>query len=146
MPYFTYDTSVIISRKPAILPGRPSLLLSAVVLMELMGSVRDQSELRIYEHLFRDYSRDNTLIVPNDEDWLHASKVLYWLNQGRRRVGGGKLSKLGPGASQRVAMDALIATSARRWKATIVTDNWNDFSAIRRFCDVKIVKASQFFK
>jgi predicted nucleic acid-binding protein len=47
---------------------------------------------------------------------------------------------------QRLALDALIAASARRWKATVVTENWNDFAAIRRFCNVRILKASEFFE
>jgi len=44
-----------------------------------------------------------------------------------------------------MALDTLIATSARRWKATVVTDNWTDFKAIQYYCDVKIVKGSDFF-
>lgn len=39
MPYFTYDTSVIISRKLRRLDGMPGkFLMSAIVLMELTGS------------------------------------------------------------------------------------------------------------
>ena len=147
MPYFTYDTSVIISRKLFAPPAKSTnFLMSAVVLMELSASAQDNSELKIYERLFRDYQRDDSLIVPNEDDWLLASKVLYWLTQGRRRVNKGRLPRLAPGVSQRLALDALIAASARRWKATVVTENWNDFAAIRRFCNVKVVKASEFFK
>ena len=147
MPYFTYDTSVIISRKLIAPPARTSnFLMSAVVLMELSASARDKSELKIYQGLFRDYQRDKSLIASNEDDWLLASKVLYWLAQGRRRVRRGRLPRLAPGVSQRLALDALIATSARRWKATVVTENWNDFAAIRRFCNVKLLKASAFFK
>ena len=147
MPYFTYDTSVIISGKLVVPPARSSnFLMSAVVLMELSASARDNSELKIYEGLFRDYGQDNSLIVPNGDDWLLASKVLYWLSQGRRRVCKGRLRRLAPGVAQRLALDALIAASARRWKATVVTENWNDFAAIRRFCNVKVLKASEFFR
>ena len=147
MPYFTYDTSVIISRKLIAPPARTSnFLMSAVVLMELSASARDKSELKIYQGLFRDYQRDKSLIASNEDDWLLASKVLYWLAQGRRSVSRGRLPRLAPGVSQRLALDALIATSARRWKATVVTENWNDFAAIRRFCNVKVLKASAFFK
>jgi hypothetical protein len=35
--------------------------------------------------------------------------------------------------------------SARRWKAQIVTENWADFKAIQRYCNIKVVRASQFF-
>jgi len=145
MPYFTYDTSLIISRKPTLVPGKFSnFLWSAVVFMELTASAKDDSQRKIYERLFRQYSEDNCLIVPNESDWLLASKVLYLLSQGRRRSHKGKLKRLQPGASQRMALDVLIAVSARRWKATVVTENWQDFKAIQRYCNTKIVKASEF--
>lgn len=147
MPYFTYDTSVIISRKPILDPGQSSSFLwSAVVLMELTASAKDESQRKIYERLFRQYSEDNSLIIPNEDDWLLASKVLYLLSQDRRRSHRGKLKKLHPGASQRMALDALIAVSARRWRATVVTENWDDFKAIERYSKTKIVKPSAFFR
>ena len=147
MPYFTYDTSVIISRRLVAPPAKTNnFLMSAVVLMELSASARDNSQLKIYESLFRDYGRDNSLIVPNEDDWLFAGKVLYWLTQDRRRTGKGRLPRLAPGVSQRLALDALIAASARRWRAQVVTENWNDFAAIKRFSNVSVLKASEFFK
>ena len=44
-----------------------------------------------------------------------------------------------------MALDVLIAVSARRWKAAVVTENWLDFKAIQRYCNVTIIKASTFF-
>lgn len=144
MPYFTYDTSVIISRKVTDLPG--SFLMSAVVLMELTASARDDAQRKVYERLFRQYSEDNSLIVPDENDWLLASRILFWLAQSRRRSLKGKLKRLGVGASQRMALDVLIAVSARRWRATVVTENWDDFKAIQRYCNTKVVRASDFFR
>jgi predicted nucleic acid-binding protein len=147
MPYFTYDTSVIISRKPTTLPGISSTFLwSAVVLMELAASARDDSQRKVYEQLFRQYQDDNSLIIPSEDDWLLACKVLYWLTQSRRRSLKGKLKRLPTGASQRMALDVLIAVSARRWRATVVTENWDDFKAIQRYCNTKVVRASDFFR
>lgn len=147
MPYFTYDTSVIISRKPILHPGKSSgFLWSAVVLMELTASAKDDSQRKIYDRLFRHYSEDNSLIIPNEDDWLLASKVLYLLSQDRRRRHRGTLKRLHPGASQRMALDVLIAVSARRWRATVVTENWDDFKAIERYSKTKVVKASAFFR
>jgi len=147
MSYFTYDTSVIISKKLDDLPGRASsFLLSAVVLLELSASAKDQTQRKLYEQLFQTYRCDNTLIVPNEDDWLFASKVLYWLTQDRRKGSGGKLEKLLPGNSQRMALDVLLAVSARRWKTAVVTENWKDFKSIQRFCNVQIVKSSLFFR
>lgn len=144
MSYYTYDTSTIIARGVISLPD--SFLLSAVVLLELMASAKDTSQQKVYEKLYRDYRSDNSLIVPVAEDWLLASKVLYWLGQGRRRSTGGRLLRLKPGASQRMALDSILAASARRWKATVVTENWDDFKAIQRYCNVRIVRGSDFFK
>ena len=146
MPYFTYDTSVVISKRVTLPDNSSNFLISSVVLLELMASASDDSRRRFYERVYTDYQRDNSLIVPNEDDWLLASKVLYWLSQGRRRVYKGRLPRLAPGVSQRLALDALIAASARRWRATVVTENWNDFAAIKRFCNVRVLKASEFFE
>jgi hypothetical protein len=95
-----------------------SLAKSKAVVSEtkLSASAKDKTQRKVYEQLFRDYSRDKSLIVPNEEDWLLASKVLYWLTQNRRRSGDGKLRKLQPRVSQRMALDAVLAVSARRWE------------------------------
>src|SRR5262245_65013990 len=76
---------------------------------------------------FDSIKRTISLIVPNDEDWLLASKILFLLTNHRRRSEHGRLKRLPPGASQRLALDVLIAVSARRWKAQVVTENWSDF-------------------
>ncbi|MGH9875154.1 MAG: hypothetical protein ACRD9S_22085 [Pyrinomonadaceae bacterium] len=147
MPHFTYDTSVIISRRPKLLPVKfGNFLWSAVVLTELMAGARDESQRKAYEQLFRKYDENSCLMTPNEDDWLFAGKVLYLVTQDRRRSQGGKLKRLHPGASQRMALDVLIAVSARRWKATVVTENWQDFKAIQRYCKAKCVKASEFLK
>jgi predicted nucleic acid-binding protein len=145
MPYFTYDTSVLIARKVTDLTSMPrGFLMSAVVLMELLAGASDHSLRKFYEQAFRYYQKEKSLIVPTDEDWLLASKILYLLSHGRRHKG--KLKQLPPGASQRLALDALIAVSARRWKAQVVTENWSDFKAIQRYCNATIIKAANFFR
>jgi predicted nucleic acid-binding protein len=147
MPYFTYDTSVMISRPLFELRLRTKgLVLSSVVLLEMMASATDDSRRKVYEGLFQDYGQDESLIVPNEADWLLASKILYWLSRRRRRIDGGRLRQLAPGMSQRMALDALIAVSARRWEAAVVTENWEHFKAIQYFCGVKLIKASDFFR
>jgi predicted nucleic acid-binding protein len=147
MPYFTYDTSVIISRKIFALQDMPkNFLMSAIVLMELTASAKDQSRRKSYEQAFRQFQQNDLLIVPNAEDWLLAAKIIFLLTESRRREYRGRLKRLPPGASQRLALDVLIAVSARRWRAQVVTDNWADFKAIQRYCNATIIKAAQFFK
>jgi predicted nucleic acid-binding protein len=147
MPYFTYDTSVIISRKLSVFGRMPqNFLMSAVVLMELTASAEDDSRRKFYEQAFREHQENNSLIIPTAEDWLLTSKILYLLSHVRRRDQKGKLKQLPPGTSQRLALDVLIAVSARRWKAHVVTENWTDFKAIQRYCNTTVIKASTFFR
>lgn len=146
MAYFTYDTSVCISRKLTDFTKMPqSFRLSAVAMMELIAGARDDSFRKFYEGTFAQYEKTNLLIIPNGDDWVLASKILYLLTHARRRSHKGKLRRLPPGAAQRMAFDVLIAVSARRWKAAVVTENWVDFKAIQPYCNVAIVKASTFF-
>ena len=147
MPYFTYDTSVCIARNLTDFQKMPqNFRLSAIVMMELMAGDPNESRRKFFEEVFRQFQKDNLIIVPNADDWLLAAKVLQLLTHARRRLQKGKLRELPPGASQRLALDVLIAVSARRWKAQVVTENWSDFKAIQRYCNATIVKAAQFFR
>jgi predicted nucleic acid-binding protein len=146
MAYFTYDTSVCISRKITDFDKMPdNFRMSAVVLMELITGAHDESRRKFYEKVFWRYQKSELLIVPDVSDWLVAAKILFLLTHARKRAQKGKLQKLPPGASQRLALDVLIAVSARRWKAQVVTENWTDFKAIQRYCNATIIKAAQFF-
>jgi predicted nucleic acid-binding protein len=147
MPYFTYDTSVCIARNLFDFKRMPqNFRLSAVVMLELMAGDPDESRQKFFREVFLRFEQDNLIIVPTVDDWLFAARVLHLLTQGRRRLQKRGLSKLPAGASQRLALDVLIAVSARRWKAQVVTENWADFKAIQRYCNTTIIRAAQFFK
>lgn len=139
----TYDTSIFVSYKPELPSG---LLMSAVVIQELSASSNDDSELKYWLAVRRAFEKEDRLIVPSAEDWELAGKILYWLAKGRKKKAGGKSPPLIPGATQRMALDALIAVSARRAKATVVTANWKDFDAIQKYCkDFKFIKGEDYF-
>jgi predicted nucleic acid-binding protein len=92
MAYFTCDTSVLISRRLTNFHEMPPrFLMSAVVQMELMAGAEDDARRKFYERAFRQYQRDNSLIVPNDDDWLLASKILYMLTHARKRSQKGEI-------------------------------------------------------
>ena len=146
MAYFTYDTSVCISRNIDFQKMPQDFLLSAVVMMELMAGDPNESRRKFFAEVFRKFQKENLIIVPNDDDWLLTANVLHLLTHARWRLHKGKLQRLPPGASQRLALDVLIAVSARRWKAQVVTENWADFKAIQRYCNTTIVRAATFFK
>ena len=145
MAYFTYDTSVLVSRRWEDFRRGKHLLFSSVALLELIASAVDDTRRKEHEATFREYQENSALIVPNDSDWLLASKILFWLSQRRRKINHGKLRRLPSGASQRMALDVLLAVSARRRQAAVVTENWFDFKLIQNFCDVRVIKASDFF-
>jgi predicted nucleic acid-binding protein len=144
MPVYTFDTSVVIAYRVRELPAH--FLLSAVVVAELTAGAPDDSTRKDYEAMRRRYGNGGGLIVPTDDDWLTASRILFWLSRGRKKSAGGKTAKLIPGASQRMFLDALIAVSARRAGATVVSNDYEDFKAIQYYCPVKLLRGSDFFK
>jgi len=86
MPYFTYDTSVFIARKLFNFYELPrNFRMSAVVQMELMAGARDRSRRKLYEDAFLQYRKDNSVIIPNEDDWFLAGKILYLLTQARKQ-------------------------------------------------------------
>lgn len=142
MPKYTFDTSFLIANRLSEIPG--NFLLSDVVALELIAAATDQSEFKVYHQLRKSYSDSSFLITPNTDDWLMAGKILYWLEQGVRKKNRGKATPKKPGATQRMALDVLLAVSARRHRVTVVTDNWRDFNAIKYYCDFSLVKGAEF--
>ncbi|MGH9942141.1 MAG: hypothetical protein ACRD9R_07275 [Pyrinomonadaceae bacterium] len=67
MPKVTFDTSVFITYKPAVLPA--GFLMSAVVIQELTSGALDKSDVQRLEAMWRAHEKANTLLVPTGEDW-----------------------------------------------------------------------------
>jgi len=110
MPIHSFDTSVVIAYRVRELPAR--FLLSAVVLAELTAAAPDDSTRKDYAAMRRRYGKLGALVVPTDDDWLTASRILFWLSRGRKKRAGANRPKLIPGASQRAFFDDLIAVRA----------------------------------
>jgi predicted nucleic acid-binding protein len=143
MPRVTFDTSVIIAYKMTDVPE--NFMLSAVVIGELIAGASDDSKRKEYEAIRRDHEKNDTLFVPTAEDWLFASRILFWLTRKRKKQAGGQTPPLKVGASQRMMMDALIAVSARREDVVVVTEDWDDYKAIQYYCKVKLKRGSDYF-
>lgn len=139
----TFDSSIIIAYKVKSVPER--YLWSAVVLAELSASANDDSVRKAHEATRHAYEQKGKLIVPTTEDWLLASRILFWLTRGRKQRAGGKAPPQKAGASQRMMLDALIAVSTRRVGATLVTNDYDDFKAIQHYCPVKLRRGSDYF-
>lgn len=143
MPRVTYDTSVFIAYKPAELPA--GFLMSAVVLQELAAGADDKSELQRLDAARRGFEKAGTLLVPTGEDWWLAGKGLNSLLRGLKSKRGGLTPKLPAAEKQRIIRDVLIARTARRAGALLVTDNVSDFKLINRFCAVRVAPGRQYF-
>jgi predicted nucleic acid-binding protein len=144
MPLYTFDSPVIIAYRVRELPK--DFVLSAVVIAELTAGAADDSIRKVYEAMRRIFQRENALITPSNDDWLTASRVLFRLSQSRKKKAGGKSPKLIPVASQRMFLDTLIAVSAKRANATVVTNNYDDFKAIQYYLKFKLLRGSDFFR
>jgi len=143
MPIITFDTCIFISYKPAF--DTKGSRLSAVVLHELTVGANDIAEVRYWDSLRKEFEKNGRLLVPNGEDWFLAGKVLNSLQRGRKAANKGKTPKISSEESRRVMRDVLIARTARRENALLVTDNVTDFEKIQAFCKVRTVTGREFF-
>ncbi len=136
MQFALFDSSVYISgirrSDDAVLAQRrllPDTLLwlSSVVLEELYagasGGVRDS-----VERLEHDFERSGRILVPNPGDWTQTGRVLAGVasKYGYEKIGRGRLTN-----------DALIAMSAARIGARVVTVNERDFRKLAEFRSFK---------
>ncbi|MEW6207168.1 MAG: hypothetical protein AB1631_02305 [Acidobacteriota bacterium] len=58
---------------------------------------------------------------------------------------GSKTPRLHQSDKQRIARDALIAVTAKRAGAMVVTDNLVGFEKIKPYCKVKVISGSDYF-
>ena len=144
MNKFTFDTSFIISNKLSVVPD--NFLYLDIVLLELIRGATDNTTFKKHIAAREQVLRDNLLIIPNSDDWLMAGKVLYWIEQGKKKANKGNAPKKRPGETQKMVMDALIAVSERRYKATVVTDNVGDFEAVKYYCDFNLMSGADFLE
>lgn len=138
-----FDTNIWIAYQPETFPK--SLLMSVVVLQELVAGAPDSTGVKKYEAARKEYERENRLLVPTADDWFLAGKVLNSLLRGLKPERGGRTPKLHPDEKQRIIRDVLIARTARRVNALLITDNLDDFKRIKKFCDVRVQSGAEFF-
>ena len=143
MPSTLFDSCIYISRKE--IEHSKNILLSAVVLQEMTAGANDKQELKFWEATRKSFEKQNKLLVPNAEDWWLAGKVLNSLLRGLKSDNKGKTPKLLPTEKHRIIRDVLIARTAKRENAVLVTDNLKDFELIKRFCNVRVVSGKDFF-
>jgi predicted nucleic acid-binding protein len=127
-----FDTSIYITvlrseENPAqrlrALAGGAPIWLSAVVLEELYAGASGRSRY-IVERLQRDFERAGRVLVPTLRDWTQTGKALSRLaaKYDDEQIRKGRLTN-----------DTLLAASAARYGATIVTANTRDFARLAEF-------------
>jgi predicted nucleic acid-binding protein len=99
------------------------LWLSAVVLEELYAGASGRVR-RSLERMEREFDGMKRILVPNLGDWTEAGRVLARLaaKYGYEKIGQGRLPN-----------DALIAMSAARIGARVITANERDFRKLAEF-------------
>lgn len=108
---------------------RPVLYMSMVVLAELYAGSHDANSIKLVDRLYNTFLSVGRLIVPNNEDWRKTGMIMAKVGQ-----------KYGFEAKYlaKIQNDILIACSARKIGAFIVTQNKKDFRRIKEFIDFKI--------
>jgi predicted nucleic acid-binding protein len=107
----------------------PVLYMSMVVLAELYAGSHDANSIKLVDRLHNTFLSVRRLCVPNNEDWRKTGIIMAKLGQ-----------KYGFEAKyiSRIQNDILIACSARRIGAFVVTSNKKDFLRIKEFMDFRI--------
>ena len=98
------------------------LVLSAVVLMELYAGAHRRSDVKLINTLRKPFAKRRMIVVPTVQDYATTGQILARLQESK----GYDLKK-----SYGLANDVLIALSACRIGATVVTQNRRDFEVIR---------------
>lgn len=143
MSKIVFDTNIYIDYPLSYLPD--NVLLSAVVVMErIAGRETDETLIKYWQKLSQDYERDGDLLVPTGEDWWFAGKVLNALGRGLPSRSK-KAAPIDADQMRRLIRDVLIARSVKRVNATLITKNMKDFGQIKRFCNVKLISAQDYF-
>lgn len=99
---------------------------SAVVLAELSRGARSREMTRFVD----DMAKNLRIIAPNEREWVESGKIVSRLVAAK----GYDIHK-----AREVHFDVLIALTARRIGAYLITCDAGDFTAIRDFVDFSLV-------
>jgi predicted nucleic acid-binding protein len=145
MPKVVFDTSIFIAYQPKPADYPAGFRMSAVVLQEMTAGAPDKTEVQAWNAVRLQHEKADALLIPTGEDWWLAGKVLNSLLRGLKSKAKGKTPKLPPAEKQRIIRDVLIARTARREGALLVTNNVADFKLIQSFCNVRVTSGKEYF-
>ncbi len=99
---------------------------SAVVLAELWRGARSREIARFVDYLARNFR----IIAPNEREWVESGKVVGRIV----RAKGFDIHK-----TREIHFDVLIAMTARKIGACLITCDARDFTAIRQIMNFKLI-------
>lgn len=126
------DTSVYVDNlrsgrfKQEILDLKFVIRCSAVVLAELSRGARSRPMRRFIE----DLAKNLRIITPNEREWIQSGRIVNRIVTSK----GYDLHK-----TRELHFDVLIALTARRIGAYLITCNVDDFTAIRAYLDFNLI-------
>jgi predicted nucleic acid-binding protein len=106
-----------------------TVYVSAVVVMELLSGAFTRTEIALLDNLAMVSKKGNKIVVPLWPDYVEAGRLLAKLQSQK----GYEIKK-----TIGLTNDVLIALSARRIGATVITQNKKDFEAIKSVKDFKL--------
>lgn len=99
---------------------------SAVVLAELWRGARSREMVRFVDYLVRNFR----IIAPNEREWVDSGKIVGRIV----RTKGYDIHK-----TRQIHFDVLIAMTARKIGASLITCDADDFTAIRDTMDFNLI-------
>jgi predicted nucleic acid-binding protein len=126
------DTSVYVDNlrsgrfKREILDLKFVVRCSAVVLAELSRGARSRPMRRFVD----DLAKNLRVIAPNEREWMQSGRIVNRIVTAKRY----DIHK-----TRELHFDALIALTARRIGAYLITCNVDDFTALREYLDFNLV-------
>ncbi|MEW6040678.1 MAG: type II toxin-antitoxin system VapC family toxin [Elusimicrobiota bacterium] len=108
---------------------KPLFYMSAVVIEELYAGAFDNVSIKLLDRMYETFEGIGRIVVPEASDWQKTGKVIAKLG---RKYGFEDRFLL------RIQNDILIALSARKIGAVVVTNNKGDFLMIKEFVDFKV--------
>lgn len=109
--------------------GRPLLYMSAVVIEELYAGAFGNKSVKLLDKLYETFDSLDRLIIPEASDWQKTGMIIAKI---------GKKYGFEDTFLSKMTNDVLIALSARRVGAVVVTNNTKDFLRIKEFVDFKV--------
>jgi predicted nucleic acid-binding protein len=126
------DRDFALGAEPSLRRIGPRLVLSSVVRAELTQGARRDSGRHLVAQMVKTLEATGRIVTPEHEDWIEAASIQsqIWDDFPALR-------------SKRLLNDLLIARSARRAGACVVTDNEVDFELIQRWIPVVILRSTE---